>query len=71
MPTLIVFSSSGGSAEQGASGRRTQIKVSETPEEVVKKLGGAENGFADFAPTNKPKQKIWVNRDQVQMVRAS
>lgn len=69
MPAMIMFDASGLGDEKGA--RRGQVRVKEDADDVIAKLGAAEGGFADFAPVNKPKDKVWVNRDQVQMVRSA
>lgn len=69
MPALILFSSSGSSGSEGglAKGR---LRVKESAKDVVEKLGSAKNGFADFSLHNKPNEKVWVNRDQVRMIRS-
>ena len=46
-----------------------EIRVDEALEEVVAKLGNTTSGFVDFSLDRDPTQKVWVNRDQVQMVR--
>lgn len=73
MPALIIFGATPDSAEGGKKAKRSgdQLKVSETAQVVVKKLGDAESGFAAFSPQNKPDAKIWINRYQVRMVRAA
>ena len=68
MPTVIIFNASE-SGSGGEKGRKGQVRVDETLEEVVAKLGSTTSGFVDFSLDRDPTQKIWVNRDQVQMVR--
>jgi hypothetical protein len=69
MPALILFAS-GGSGLAGQPGQRSaQLKVTEDPEDVVNKLGSSENGFAELSPANTPGKTVWINRDQVRMVR--
>jgi hypothetical protein len=65
MPAVIVFS-------PGGPGSKTErLKVDDEPDAVVEKLGAAKNGFASFSPSSNASATVWVNRDQVRMVRAS
>jgi hypothetical protein len=68
MATVIIFNASE-SGSGGETGRKGQIRVDEALEEVVAKLGNTTSGFVDFSLDRDPTQKVWVNRDQVQMVR--
>jgi hypothetical protein len=63
MPAVIVFS-------PGGPGSRTErLKVNEDPDAVVEKLGASKTGFASFSPSSNVSATVWVNRDQVRMVR--
>lgn len=69
MATVIIFNASESGSGGGETGRKGQIRVDEALEEVVAKLGNTTSGFVDFSLDRDPTQKVWVNRDQVQMVR--
>jgi hypothetical protein len=70
MPALILFGASG-STETGKADRSAQLRVRENAEDVIAKLGASGSGFADLTPANKPREKVWVNRDQIRMVRST
>jgi hypothetical protein len=63
MPALIVFST-------GQSGSKAdRLRVTEDSAAVVDKLGASKTGFADFTVTGETSATVWINRDQVRMVR--
>ena len=65
MTAVIVFS-------PGAPGSRSErLKVTDDPQTVVEKLGASTNGFAGFSPASNASTTVWINRDQVRMVRES
>ena len=70
MPTLIVFDAAEPGSGGGETGRNAQIRVAEELQDVVAKLGAANGGFVDFSLDRDPSETIWVNSDQIQMVRA-
>jgi hypothetical protein len=69
MPAMIIF----GPVAQGASGekgtRGEALRVSDDADVVVRKLSQAKNGFSGFETPGRSSRKVWVNRDQVRMVR--
>lgn len=67
MPAVIIFASS----SNGAGSRPQQLQVDADAAEVARKLASAGSDFAEFSPKNKPQSKVWVNRDQVRMVRST
>jgi hypothetical protein len=65
MPAVIVFS-------PGGPGSKTErMKVTDDPQAVVEKLGASRNGFASFSPSGNASATVWINREQVRMVRES
>jgi hypothetical protein len=69
MPALILFGS-GSQGESGGKGSRSSeaLKVSDDAEAVVRKLNQAKTGLVGFQ-AGKGNRTVWVNRDQVRMVR--
>lgn len=67
MSALIIFSSS---SAKDATEKRTgdKLRVAEDAKSVVQKLTKSD-GFADFSPAGGDDQVVWVNRDQVRLVR--
>ncbi len=65
MPALIVF------AGRGSDQRADQIKVTESAQVAVKKLADADGGFAVLTHGSKSDTKLWINRDQVRLVRSA
>ena len=64
MPSTIIFTPT-------PSGKAERLKVSDDPATTAEKLGGSRTGFVEFAPAKKPSETVWINRDQVRMIRAA
>jgi hypothetical protein len=73
MPALIVFSQRGSSSGDGdgksSRARPEQVRVTETPAAVLKKLEASKNGFVDVTPENNPKKTFWINGEHIRIVR--
>ena len=69
MPALILFASSGDSEASGPGSRSDRVKVNEDAEDVIKALTADDGHFAEFTRGSKPRKSVWINRDQVRMVR--
>ncbi len=70
MPAVIVFGSVFGGIDPGAgkdAGER--IRVAEDAEQVVGAFGESSTGFASFELDNRPGTRVWVNRNEVRLVR--
>lgn len=69
MPAMIVFGpaaseSSGQSARSGET-----LRVSDDAEAAIRKLNSAKTRFVMFESAGKSPRGVWVNADQVRMVR--
>jgi hypothetical protein len=65
MPAVVVFTT-------GAPGGKVdRVRVREDADAVVEKLSASRTGFADFSSSTEPPTAVWINRDQVRMVRES
>ncbi len=71
MPALIMFASSGDSEATGPGSRSDRVKVNEDAEDVIKALTAKDGHFAQFTRGSKPRKTVWINRDQVRMVRSA
>jgi hypothetical protein len=69
MPAVIVFGP-GSPGEPGGrgAGPGESLRVSEDADAVARKLNQSKNGLVSFQ-VEKGNRTVWVNRDQVRMVR--
>jgi hypothetical protein len=68
MPAVIVFGSGPGGESGGRAGPGETLRVSEEADAVARKLNQSKNGLVSFH-VEKGNRTVWVNRDQVRMVR--
>jgi hypothetical protein len=68
MPAMIVFGPAG-SESRGQGGRGETLRVSDEAEAVARKLNNSKSRFVKFDSAGKSPRPVWVNADQVRMIR--